>query len=322
MKHELIGTGYDPTLNRHQPEPMKRVIVVLFGAALVVMIGLVTMGARMLTANGEPDAVPTVMMLPTSSPTLTPTSSPTLAASPTIDSWAMTGTALARFTPSPTFTDAPPIDYCGWRTPTATPLPTLELTPDAWGLQGTATYEAQHPSATPWGLPRELCDNLPEWTPTFTPFPLPELITESTAEVGPTWTPLVLPPDYSLQTREASALNPPPAPESPAAAAPQIEYRDREVPVEVLVTQIVDREIRIEVPVPVYVTMPPIIITATPFIGVTVFPATNTPTSSPTATATPTPTSTPTATPTSTPTSTPTPTETPTPTPTETAVTP
>jgi hypothetical protein len=315
MKHEHIPPGYDPTLDRHQPEPMKRVVVVLFVAVLVVMVGFVTMGARMLSANEEPGAVPTLMSFPTSSPTFTPTSSPTSEASPTVDAWDMTGTAIAGATPSPTETATQPIDYCGWRTPTVTPLPTLEYTPDAWGLQGTATYEAVHPTATPWGLPRELCDNVPQWTPTFTPFPLPELDGEATADIGPTWTPLVLPPDFSLQTQQASALNPPatnaPAPE----AEPRIEYRDREVPVEVIVTQVVDREVRIEVPVPVYVTMPPIIITATPMptasptemlIGVTVFPLTNTPTSSPTATATATATPTSTSTPTPTPTSTPT----------------
>jgi hypothetical protein len=315
MKHEHIPPGYDPTLDRHQPEPMKRVIVVLFLAVLVIMIGLVTMGARMLSANEQPEAVPTLMAFPTASNTPTPTSSPTLAATATLDAWDMTGTALARITPTNTPTDAPPIDYCGWRTPTATPLPTLEWTPDAWGLQGTATYEAMHPSATPWGLPRELCDNLPVWTATFTPFPLPELDGEATAELGPTWTPLVLPPDYSLQTQQASALNPPTVPANQPTLEPRIEYRDREVPVEVVVTQIVDREIQVQVPVPIYVTMPPIIITATPsptemVFGVTVFPATNTPTS--TSSSTPTPTATPTSTPT----------ETPTPTPTETAVSP
>ena len=166
MRHEHIPAGYDPTLDRQQPEPMRRIIVVLFLAALGVTGGLLVLGVRALQAQ-QPAPMPTLMILPTE------TETPTTAATPTPDAWGATGTALAQApTLQPSITPTAP-DYCGWLTPSPTPFPTLEHTPDAWGATGTAVWELDHPTATAWGLPRELCNDLPQWTPTFTPFPLP-----------------------------------------------------------------------------------------------------------------------------------------------------
>ena len=298
MRHEHIPAGYDPTLDRQQPEPMRRILIMAALGLLALMGGLIFIGIRGLNAAQAEEPVPTLMTLPES------TATPTVTATVTPDAWGATGTALAAApTLEPSTTPTAP-DYCGWLTPSPTPFPTLEHTPDAWGATGTAVWKIAHPSATPWGLPRELCNDLPQWTPTFTPFPLPGMNTTPAMS----WTPLVLPPDYSLQTAQAA---PPTLAATAAPPEPIVEYRDREVqvevPVEVVVTRFVDREVQVEVPI--YITAPPIVITATMQpIPITVFP--DTPTASATATATSSPTATATATATNTPTPTPTPTST------------
>jgi hypothetical protein len=313
MRHEHIPAAYDPTLDRHQPEPMRRVIFVLFFAVLAAFAGLLITGAQMLTGNQSPEVavVPTLMVLPdaTETPTPSPTVTPSLTPSP--DSWGRTGTAIARATITETPSPTAPVDYCGWLTPTSTPLPTLEYTPDSWGATGTAVYERAHPTGTPWGLPRELCLDIPQWTPTFTPFPLPGFRfgdPEVTAEVSPVGQ---LPPDLQpiIDAAVEYAVR-----ATIEAGLPTAEVRTIEVPRDVpgperIVEQPV--EVRVPVEVPIYMTVPPMVITLPPII-VTMPPIIVTATASSTPTPSPTATATATATHTATPTPTPTPTETPT----------
>jgi hypothetical protein len=302
MRHEHIPAAYDPALDRHQPEPMRRILVVLFLFLLVAVAGLLFTGAQMIMGNQAPEAaaVPTLMMLPDASATPTRTTSPTSSPTPSPDAWGRTGTAMARST----MTETPAVDYCGWLTPSPSPFPTLEYTPDSWGATGTAVYEREHPTGTPWGLPRELCLDVPQWTPTFTPFPLPDFAqAEVTAEVSPIG---VLPPDIQpiIDAAVAYAVK-----ATIEAGLPTAEVRTVEIPREVpgperIVEQPFEVQVPVQVPVTVYVTAPPIYITAPPIIITATASSTPTPTATASATATSTSTSTTTPTATSTPTAT------------------
>lgn len=305
MRREHIAPGYDPALDRRPPQPMRRILIVFFLAIAGVLAVLIYMGARVVNGSSEPVSVPTMMVLPpTNTASATPSRTPTMTLMASPDAWGATGTALARATQTETPTQTPEIDYCGWLTPSPTPFPTLEHTPDAWGATGTAVWELDHPTATPWGLPRELCLEVPQWTPTFTPYPLPRiraLGAEATAEASPVG---ALPPDIQPIIDAAVAYA---VAATIQAGLPTQEVRTIEVPVEVpgperIVEQQVEVQVPVEVPIymtvpPIYITAPPIVITATasstpvatdvPYVPLTLVPTyTNTPTATPTSTPT------------------------------------
>ncbi len=277
IEHQPID--YDPVEDLRQPPGIGAAGIVIAVLLLVAVLGMTAWGVVEAIRQNSPApvVVPTIMSLPTE--TLTPTISPT---------------------PSAT------MDYCYWLTPSPEPSPTLAYTPDSWGATGTAVYYATNPPQTPTPLPpRELCDNVPTWTP------VPDIFVRGvTATASPSPT-LEVSPAYTLETAVAYTWTPLPT-------LPQIQPPAQVDPV--IVTQ-----------PPIVITSPPVIITLPPpppeqiiiVITATFMPPTETFT--PTATFTPThyeplPTSSPTPTFTFAPTETltPTPTETPTPTPTHT----
>jgi hypothetical protein len=288
MKREHIPAGYDPTLDRRQPEPLRIAGIVIALAILFVMGGLILFGVAALTAQQQ-EPVPTLFVLPEETEMLaseTPSYTPTFTRTPTPDAWGRTGTALSMATVTHTPIASITPDYCYWLTPTATHTPTLPFTPDAWARTGTAIYQTTNPYRTPTpGLPRELCTDLPQITntPTFTPFPIRRLLSLTPdTDVSPAYTlPVITPPstwtpvptqEVIREVREVYITSEPPA------------------PVEILITS-----------APVIIQLPPIVITATS--SPTLIPS-NTSTATATLTSSPTSTSSPTATSTATSTST------------------
>lgn len=173
----IVPPGYNPALNR---TPQKGnsfsclPLVLVLGLLLVVGAGGV-MAAR--AAFTPATAAPRPTIYRTETATITPT----------LDAWAMTGTAMMYITASAT------LDYCFWLTPTGTFTPTLEHTPDEWSATGTAAYEATYPPQTAThtpDVPRVWCNNIPTVTPTFTR--LAGLTTTATA-IPPTETSTPLP---------------------------------------------------------------------------------------------------------------------------------
>jgi hypothetical protein len=143
------------------------------GAVITIMlIAVVLCGGGFLIVN-HINAINAPAVTPTPQPTFTPTDEPTIApatATPTLDPWSATGTALVHQTASPTFTPTATADYCWFLTPSPTPSPTLNATPDSWQATGTAVYfltttptEYAPPTQPP---PRAWCDYTPEPTPT------------------------------------------------------------------------------------------------------------------------------------------------------------
>jgi hypothetical protein len=306
-----VAPGYMVELDAYQPEHegcARKAILSLIGLGIVcgLLYGVVTVIQRLRNPTA-PQPIETPMML-----TLMPAAQavePT--ASPTIDDWSATGTALYLQVASPT------LDYCWHLTPSPTPSVTpLPVTPDAWALQGTQfALETGTPTFTPQPTqapPKAWCDM--QVTATFTPFPLQrvEATAESTEMVG-ALPPTLMPgqPQYVTATPlpKLSELMPPTeqprnnAPQQQATPLPRviIQTSAPEIIVQTSAPQIVIQEVQNVV-----------VVTAT-FIVPTQTP---TPTHTPTATETPTPTATdtPSPTPSETPTDVPTATHTDTPT--------
>lgn len=155
-----------------QPAGCSGSLVMVLG----VIVAMIAGGGLMLTRQAAPTPPPI--------PTITrDETTPTPTESPTLDSWDMTGTALAVAGASPT------IDYCFWLTPTDTPPPTVESV-DAWSATGTAVYEATHPYQSPTptpDVPQAWCNNIPSPTPTLTAL---KIGTQATDTPAPTATPM------------------------------------------------------------------------------------------------------------------------------------
>ncbi len=317
-KREHVGAGYEPLLDRRQSEGFGCGKLFFLVLLLVAILAALYFGVTSFieAQNTEDPLPPTLAQLPSASPTFTPSSTPTrMPFTVTPDSWGATGTAIFLGTQPPT------LDYCWWLTPSPTFTPTLPYTPDAWQATGTAVYMATNPAVSPTSPPpRELCTDYQPFTATITPLPRyrgedAEGGVKSSMDFGPTPT-FTMPP--AIETYFVTSMAPSPT--------PYIVIQQVEVPVEVI--REVPVEIPVEVPVqiiltsppqiieqPIYVELPPIIITAT--LTNTLTP-TMTWTPSATFTVTPSATATLTLTHTPSPTSTYTTTATPTPTPTET----
>lgn len=287
--------GYQIDLDRipHTPGTGcgRLLMLLLLGIGI---IGALCWGIVSVINASHPQVMPTPAALPThatGTPTLTPTDAPTL------DEWAVTGTALFFATLQAT----PTMDWCWYLTPSPIPSNTpMPVTPDAWALQGTQiALSTGTPTETPLPTqppPRAWCDLQ---TATFTPYPLPSvdpsMVTPSPVPtIGPTRTPAPLPTATyfpAIQPVQPQQQYVPPAQQysAPAPAAPVIIVHTA-APVQITVIKVVT-------------AVPSRTPTAT---------ATETPTSTPTETPTSTATETPTATLTSTPTATDTPTTIPT----------
>lgn len=149
--------GYEPWKNESPPGRGSFMPLILLGVAGLLVVG----GAIgfFISKGMQPAPPPTAFSEVMAQPA-------TSTASPTIDDWSLTGTAILFATASPT------LDYCSWLTPTPTASPTLAFTPDAWAATGTAIYEATNPprAVTPTATtPRSWCDFQ---TPTITPLAL------------------------------------------------------------------------------------------------------------------------------------------------------
>lgn len=269
-------SGYNPTLNQ-QPPPRSSLRPYLTCGGLVLIITVVSILAIGMGINGQKAAQVAGTQTAIA---LTPT------ATLTVDSWAMTGTAIYWLTYTPT----PTLDV------TLTPTSTGTVTPDVPATK-TAIYMTLFPTsestAELFGQPVQR----PTRTPTTRPF-----INTGNGDTGTSGN--TLPPSAgnyinSVETQQAPQPKPP-------TAAPQLPP--------IVVTR-VDVVIITATPWPTFTPSFTPTYTATWTATSTNTP---TPTPTPTATLTPTPTTTPTETPTPTATATPTETPTPIPTPTET----
>lgn len=274
----IVPPGYQPDLDRLPPRPAPGCGgLIVAGFALLAVVGA---GLWMLVGASAPrPAEPTSIQTP--SPAATATATSEAAASPTLDAWSITGTALVYATASPT------IDFCWWLTPTATATATLPYTPDAWQATGTALYLATNPptTATPTpDAPRVWCNHIPEPSPTITPLNLRDL---ALTDVGPTYT--------------LTPTSPPTDKPAPSGGGAPVASWPQQQPVYVQPPQQEQPPLQIWQPSPA------------PTLALPTVAPTNTPT--PTETPTPTATETPTETPTPTETATSAPTLTPTATP-------
>ncbi len=149
-------------------------LLMLMGAAVSVIVIVIIAVIALLTPHTNDDIAVTITL----APTFTPMTNPTL------DSWAMTGTAIVNAQPTPT------MDYCWFLTPS--PMPTwtpIPVTPDAWARAGTAiALQTGTPTHTPTATqppPRAWCDLAIPATPTPlqppTIAPLEELFSSPTA---------------------------------------------------------------------------------------------------------------------------------------------
>lgn len=189
----IIPADYQVDLDRLPAQPATGCtgLVMVFGVVISILAG----GFMLLTSNAAPAALPTASITTTQAATQPPT----------LDSWDMTGTAIANATASPT------VDYCFWLTPTTTPLPTVE-TVDAWGATGTAVYLATHPhqTATPTpDFPKAWCNNRPTLTATLTQ---ERIGTQSTETPTPTFTSA---PTNTATSAGGNGYNPPVPPVPP-----------------------------------------------------------------------------------------------------------
>lgn len=164
-----VPPGYQPNLDRLPAQPASGCRGFLITISL---LAVVLCGGGFLIVN-HINALNAPAVTPTPQPTFTPTDEPTIApatATPTLDPWSLTGTALINQTASPTFTPTPTMDYCWYLTPTPTPSPTLSYTPDEWALKGTEVFyltSTPTPRLDPTRAPpRSWCDYTPEATPT------------------------------------------------------------------------------------------------------------------------------------------------------------
>lgn len=287
-RYQFFNPGYDPTQDQRPPrrESLTGCLLMIGGLLVCAVVSGFMLSTR---AASDRQVAETAAAL-------------TLTVSPTLDAWALTGTALYwnTFTPTATFTETPTETPTG--TLTASPTPTA--TADNWQATGTAIFLTLNPA-----LQLELVG---------TPY-VPTLDPNSVAAWSLTQT--ARPPTSGGSSSTGSGapiiVNQPPASNAPVGST----GGNPEPPLPIIVTRV------IEVPAP------PIVVTATLTATHTPTPtqtatATFTETPTPTHTATPseTPTATftatftpsPTGTPTETPTATPSATHTPTPTETET----
>lgn len=187
----IIPADYQVDLDRLPAQPATGFtgLVMVFGVVISMLAG----GFMLMTSRAAPAALPTAIATETQAATETPT----------LDSWDMTGTAIANATASPT------VDYCFWLTPTNTPLPTVE-TVDSWGATGTAVYLATHPhqTATPTpDFPKAWCNNRPTATLTQE-----RISTQSTETPAPTFTSA---PTNTATSAGGNGYNPPVPPVPP-----------------------------------------------------------------------------------------------------------
>lgn len=195
----IIHAEYQIDLDRlpAQPAGCSGMLIVVMGAIMAA-----TAGGLLLFTSSNAAAAPTPTLAIVEDATPTPTESPTL------DSWAATGTALALATASPT------VDYCFWLTPTQTALPTRAAV-DEWSATGTAIYEATHPYQTAThtpDAPRAWCNNIPTLTPTLTAL---FIGTQATDTPAPTNTHTPVPTNTRQPTSNPDDGYIPPVPPAP-----------------------------------------------------------------------------------------------------------
>lgn len=218
--------GYEPWKNEAPPKRGSFIpLLLLIGVALIALGACGGMAASQALA-------------PAATPTPPPTSTHDI--TPTLDGWALTGTAILFVEATMTPTASPTTDYCAWLTPTATYTATLPYTPDAWQATGTAVFYLTatvtpeiEPTAT---TPRSWCDMQMTSTPTSTPDQAasatitntPTATATSTPTATPTSTPrpLLATTDHQLIYTEPTSLPPvyvpPVMPVLPMPTMPQL----------------------------------------------------------------------------------------------------
>jgi hypothetical protein len=317
-----VAPGYQVDLDSYQPDSAgcgRKAILIIVGLGIVcgLLYGVVTVIQRLRSPKTEIIQTPMVLTLVPLAQAVEPT------ASPTVDDWSATGTALYMEAASPT------LDYCWHLTPSPTPSVTpLPITPDDWALKGTEiALQTVTPTFTPMPTqapPKAWCDMVV--TPTFTPYPLQRIettaeSTEMVVQALPVLPGLTEQPQRITATPlpSISSLMPQEQPRNNSQAQAQatplprviIQTSAPEIVYQTSAPQIIIQEVQNVV----VVTATPVIPTQTPTATYT-----QTPTETPTPTATDTPSPTPSETPTEIPSATDAPTQTltPTETPTET----